>query len=89
MVGLLPSYLCSYVTWKTVGSYSLCSQDLFWLLVPNVHTELGKTAFMYSALSSWNVLQKDLNPVELVSLGVFGSLLNQVVISLSGCRCFN
>lgn len=59
--------------------YSVRSQDLYLLS--------ARTAFMHSAPSSFKVLQKDLNLIELVSLAVFKSLL--VVTSSSVCRCFN
>lgn len=36
---------------------------------------------MYSAPSSSNVLHKDLNLVQLVPVGVFRSLLNEVAIN--------
>lgn len=36
---------------------------------------------MYSAPSSSNVLHKDLNLVQLVPVGVFRSLLNEVTIN--------
>lgn len=36
---------------------------------------------MYSALSSSNVSYKDLNLVQLVPVGVFRSLLNEVAIN--------
>lgn len=80
VLGLLPSYLLTMLLCDSESCwYSLRSQDLYLLL--------AKTAFMHSAPSSFKVLQKDLNLMELVSLAVFRSLL--VVTSSSVCCCFN
>lgn len=52
ILGLLPSYLCCLIQWKSVGKYSLHSQNGHTLSVPFVRTELGKKAFMYAAPSN-------------------------------------
>ncbi len=57
ILGLLPQYLCVFITQKSTGQYSLRSQNLFMLSVPNAWTEVGKRAFGYSAPSAWNLLQ--------------------------------
>lgn len=80
VLGLLPSYLCSCVIRKAVGSYNLHSRDLCLLSLPHVCTDLGKTGFMYSAPSTWDVLQRDFSLVQLVSPGVFRSLTNDKLI---------
>ena len=73
ILGLLPHYLCVFIMQKNTGQYSLRSQDLFMLSVPNARTEIGKRAFGYSAPSAWNLLQNDLKRKELVSLNLFKS----------------
>lgn len=60
ILGLLPSYLCVYIIQKRNGQHFLRSQDFFMLSVPKTRTEMGKKAFLYSAPSAWNTLQKGL-----------------------------
>lgn len=71
VLGLLPSYLGCYVIRKAAGT----------VCVPRTYT------CCILAPSSFKVLQKDLNLMELVSLAVFRSL--RVVTSSSVCCCFN
>ena len=69
ILGVLPSYVCSLIMRKSAGPHFLRSQDLVLLSVPNVRTEQGKKAFVYStAPTVWNTLQKDLGLVELFSV---------------------
>jgi hypothetical protein len=51
----LYTYLCIFIVQKC-GGYSLRSLDVILLTVPNVRTEFGKRAFMYSVPLSWNAL---------------------------------
>ena len=87
MLGLLPAYICSLITRRNVGSYSLRSNDHLLLFVPFARTELGKRAFVYSAPSAWNYLQKDLKLSELISLNAFKSRLRTLESIL--CNCFS
>ena len=57
ILGVLPSYLCSLMR-ESAGPHFLRSQDLVLLSVRNVRTEQGKKAFVYSAPTVWNTLQK-------------------------------
>ena len=68
---VLPSYLCSLIMRKSAGPHFLRSEDLVLLFVPNMWTEQGKKAFIYSALTVWNTLQKDLGLVEFILLNAF------------------
>ena len=67
ILGLLPFY-CSEMWWVLSSS-----QDFILLTVPNVQTEFGKRAFMYSAPSAWNALQNTFKLEEFVPIGVFKS----------------
>ena len=49
----------SVIKSHSVDSYGLCSNDQLLLSVPFARTELGLRSFMYSAPSTWNMLQKD------------------------------
>jgi hypothetical protein len=57
--------------WWVLSSFA----GLYPVTVPNVQTEFGKRAFMYSAQSSWNTLQNIFKLEELVPIGVFKSLM--------------
>jgi len=88
MLGLLQSYISSLITWRSVGSYSLRSDDHLLLFVPFACTELGKRAFVYSAHFAWNFLQKDLKLSELISLNAFKSRLREPEMTCLNCKCF-
>lgn len=87
ILGLLPFYLCIFIVQKC-GGYSLRSLDFILLTVPNVRTEFGKRAFMYSAPSSWNTLQNTFKLEELVPIGVFKSLMKDFEADSLTCQCF-
>lgn len=87
VLGLLPSYLLTFVSQRTSGSYNLRSQNLLLLSIPKVQTEQGKKAFKFAAPFAWNELQKDLKLSELDSLETFKRMLNDVNTEASGCRC--
>ena len=70
ILGLLPFYFGHFLVQKC-GGYSLRSLDFILLTVPNVRTEFGKRAFMYSAPSSWNALQNTFKLEEFVQIGIF------------------
>lgn len=89
ILGLPPSYLQTYITQKSTGTYGLRSQDLYLLSVPKVRTELGKKAFRFAAPSSWNDLQKELKLNELTSLDTFKRKLKELEAGTSGCKCFD
>lgn len=42
ILGLLPSYLCIFISQKNIEQYTLRSQDFFMLSVPSARTETGK-----------------------------------------------
>lgn len=88
ILGLLPSYLLTYISVNNIGTYNLRSQDFFLLSVTKVRTELGKNAFKYSAPSTWNKLQKSMKLNKLVSLVTFKRILTDLEAATSGCRCF-
>ncbi len=88
ILGLLQSYLLTYISVNNIGTYNLRSQDLFLLSVPKVRTELGKKAFKYAAPSTWNKLQKSMKLNKLVSLVAFKRMLTDLEAATSGCRCF-
>ena len=48
------------------------------LFVPNMWTEQGKKAFIYSALTVWNTLQKDLGLVEFILLNAFKLKMKEI-----------
>ena len=68
ITGLLPSYLCTYLTFKLNPSYSLRSLDFVSTSVPRTRTEFRKRAFMYSTPSAWNSLQKTQQLQELITI---------------------
>lgn len=61
---------------------SLRSQDFLHFTVPKVRTEIGKKAFRFSAPSTWNTLQSELNLQSLVPLNVFKSMINSITSRL-------
>ncbi len=88
ILGLLPSYLLTYISVNNIGTYNLRSQDLFLLSVSKVRTELGIKACKYAAPSTWNKLQKSMKLNKLVSLVPFKRMLTDLEAATSGCRCF-
>lgn len=85
---LLPLYLCEYIELKAPGMYSLRSQQSLLLSVPSVRTEVGKAAFRFSAPTTWNNLQKDLNLKDLVPISQFKLLLKGLEMKSTICKCF-
>ncbi len=47
-LGLLPSYLLTYISVNNIGTYNLHSEDLFLQSVPKARTELGKKTLKYA-----------------------------------------
>ena len=82
MLGVLPPYICSLITWKSAGWHFLQSHIIL-LSVPNACTEQGKKAFVYFAPSAWNTLQNDLRLNEFISVNAFKSK-----IKINGGRLF-
>src|SRR4029434_10933099 len=80
ILGLLPYNLCFLIKQKSAGKYSLRSEDCFMLTVPNARTEIGKRAFMYSAPSAWNILQKVLKRNYFSSLNAFKTKMKKLEI---------
>ena len=87
ILGLLLFYFAIFIAQKC-GGYSLRSLDFILLTVPNVRTEFGKRAYMYSAPSSWNALQNTCKFEELVPMGVFKSLMKDFEADSLTCQCF-
>ena len=89
ITGLLPSYLCTYLTFKSDSSYSLRSLDFLSTSVPRTCTEFGKRAFMYSAPSAWNTVQKTLKLQELITMNDFKTRITCFLMANFGvCKCF-
>ena len=88
ILGLLPYYLCVLIKQKSAGNYSLRSQDCFMLTVPNARTEIGKRAFVYSAPSAWNILQKVLKLNDFISLNAFKLKMKKIETDSLRCKCF-
>uniref|UniRef100_A0A3B3HCE9 Reverse transcriptase domain-containing protein n=1 Tax=Oryzias latipes TaxID=8090 RepID=A0A3B3HCE9_ORYLA len=88
LLGLLPSYICSLIKLRTVESYGLRSNDHLSLAVPFARTELGKKAFVFSAPSTWNTLQKRWKLKELIPLNIFKSKLKFEEKVTFNCTCF-
>ena len=87
ILSLLPFYLGIFIVQKC-GGYTLRSLDFILLTVPNVQTEFGERAFMNSAPSSWNALQNTFKLEELVPIGIFKSLMNDLETDSLTCQCF-
>ena len=88
ILGLLPYYLCVLIKQKSAGNYSLRSQDCFMLTVPNARTEIGRRAFVYSAPSAWNILQKVLKLNYFISLNAFKLKMKKIETDSLRCKCF-
>ena len=58
------------------------------LFVPNMWTEQGKKAFIYSALTVWNTLQKDLGLVEFILLNAFKLKMKEIELDSLRYQCF-
>ena len=70
----LPTYLSSLLHPKS-GQHHTRSQTFLMLDIPNVNSELGKTAFHYYAPHMWNCLQSTLKLNNLISLECFKRLV--------------
>ena len=88
ILGLLPNYLCVYISRTQNPIYNLRSNDRYELSVPRMRTEFGKQSFMFSAPKAWNLLQDTLNLRELISLGRFKNLMRNIEsASYRSCSC--
>lgn len=87
ILGKLPIYLSSLLNVKH-GNHSLRSLDVLRLTVPRVRTEFGKTAFRFSAPSTWNKLQNEFMIQYIVPLNSFKAMVKSVESRLSLCKCF-
>uniref|UniRef100_A0A8C2EK04 Reverse transcriptase domain-containing protein n=1 Tax=Cyprinus carpio TaxID=7962 RepID=A0A8C2EK04_CYPCA len=88
ILGLLPSYLGCLIQKKSVGKYSLRSDNCFTLSVPFVRTELGKRAFMYAAPFEWNSIQTKLKLQTLLPMEHFKSITRSLEEDSLICNCF-
>ena len=87
ILGLLPTYLYLHIC-RNFSWYGLRSQDIIQMQVPRVKTELGKRAFKFSALSTWNDVQKDLKLTHLVALRDFKTIISdREISSIGSCHC--
>ena len=88
ILGLLPSYLCGYISLKT-SNYCLCSNDTLLLSAPTVCTEFGNKAFMFFAPAAWNHLRTDLQLDELIPIRAFKNVVKGLEANSTGiCNCF-
>ena len=85
ILGKLPSYLTSLITWRSSHHHTR-SQDWLVLAVPQVRTDLGKSAFSYSAPRVWNEIQETIRLDTLVPLGSFKNLIKDTMVVI--CTCF-
>lgn len=75
ILGLLPSYICSLITRKSVDSYSLASHEHLFLSVTFPRAELGQRALIYSVPQTYNMLLNDWKWAEVISFNAFKSKL--------------
>ncbi len=85
--GRSPPYLTSLLTWASEGPYQTRSTNRLLLKVPRVHSELGKSAFVYHAPTMFNYLQQTLNLSSLISPGQFKSVISNCFIR--EWKCFS
>lgn len=85
ITGHTPSYLTTLLT-PIRSEYKLRSSRYILYDVPQIKTEFGKTAFSYSAPTSWNELQNQLKLEVFISHIEFKSYLNQIYHHV--CDCF-
>lgn len=82
--GTLPLYLNTLLDWNPI-TYRTRSSQWLTLKVPNVNTELGKTAFCFSAPTTWNDLQLQLKICSPIPYGHFKSLIAELPPSVCNC----
>jgi len=70
IVGQLPLYMISLLTVYSQG-YNLRSSRYILLNVPLMKTEFRKTAFIYSAPTAWNEIQRSLKLTVFMSVNEF------------------
>ena len=87
LTGRSPPYLTSLLSWASGGPYQTRSSNHLLLKVPRVHSELGKSAFVYHAPAMFNFLQQTLNLSSLISPGQFKSVISNCFIT--ECKCFS
>lgn len=85
IIGKLPSYITMLLDWN-YGPYLTRSTDWLRLKVPRVQTELGKSAFCFSAPAAWNDLQLTLKIDSFISHGQFRNLIAGLPATV--CNCF-
>lgn len=86
----LPSHLTSLLTYRCT-SYLALSQIWLTVEIPSISTELGKSAFFFTLLV-WNNLQSSLKLEELVPLGKFSQLIEDLFTDECVCLiwlCFD
>ncbi len=84
IVGQLPLYMTSLLTVNSQG-YNLRSSRYILLNVPLMKTEFGKTAFIYSAPTAWNEIQRSLKLTVFISINEFKLYLNQLFQIVCTC----
>ena len=86
IVGQLPLYMNSLITVNSKG-HNLRSSRYILLNVPLMKTEFGKTAFIYSASTAWNEIQRSLKLSVFISLNEFKLYLNRTFQAFCTCSC--
>ena len=80
-----PPYISSLLQ-SNSSTHRTRSQNHIPLLVPRANTDLGKTAFGFSAPFTWNQLQSILKMDSMISLSQFKNLLSNLIVW--NCHCF-
>ena len=91
ILGLLPPYLCSFISLQENGTYQLRSQDCTAVLLsePSSRIRFGEQAFQFSAPMAWNELQKIMDMQELISLPCFKKAIKIMEEDdLRVCKCY-
>ena len=86
LIGKLPLYLGSLLSFKENSRYELRSSRWLQLKEPRMQSEFGMTSFSAYAPKSWNKIQDSLQLNILVSLGEFKTLVSRVTEEV--CTCF-
>ena len=81
----LPPYISSLLLLQSHVHHTRSSNHLQ-LRVPNVRSELGKTAFSFDAPRTWNSAQQALGLSSLISYGQFKALISNLPSPV--CNCF-
>lgn len=84
IIGQLPLYMSSLLT-VVSQEYNLRTSRYILLKIPSMKTEFGKTAFVFSAPTAWNELQKSLKLIVYISVNEFKSYLKETLQTVCTC----